>query len=101
MDEKSIVGIGFQNQKDVATSIQKAIELKEKFSKITFIKGTICNNLEDSKYKGAIVLMVMSASSGTGVKADLGAMRAVLKSGVKSVLANPKDLQTSNLVKVT
>ena len=100
-DEKSIVGIGWGKSKDVATSIQKAIEAaKKNLVRLPIIKGTIPHD-QTAKYKGAIVLM-KPASSGTGVKAG-GAMRAVLESaGVKDVLAKSKgSANPHNLVKAT
>lgn len=100
-DEKSIAGIGLGKSKDVATSIQKAIEAaKKNLVRLPIIKGTIPHD-QTAKYKGAIVLM-KPASSGTGVKAG-GAMRAVLESaGVKDVLAKSKgSANPHNLVKAT
>ena len=100
-DEKSVVGIGLGESKDVATAIQKAIEAaKKNLVRVPIYKGTIPHE-QFAKFSGSQVL-IKPASHGTGVKAG-GAMRAVLESaGVKDVLAKSKGSSNPhNLVKAT
>ena len=61
-DEKSIVGIGLGKSKDVATSIQKAIEAaKKNLVRVPIHNGTIPHD-QTAKFKGALVLIKPASS---------------------------------------
>lgn len=100
-NENGIVGHGLGKAGEVTTAISKAIEdAKKNLVKVPIINDTIPHQ-QVARYSGAHVLMI-PASSGTGVKAG-GAMRAVLESvGVKDVLAKSKGSSNPhNVVKAT
>src|SRR6056297_1077043 len=100
-NENGIVGHGLGKAGEVTTAISKAIEdAKKNLVKVPIINDTLPHE-QIARYSGAHVLMI-PASSGTGVKAG-GAMRAVLESvGVKDVLAKSKGSSNPhNLVKAT
>mgnify|MGYP000003964338 CR=1 FL=1 len=92
-DGNGIVGHGLGKSREVATAIQKGIEIgKKDMITVPVINGTIPHR-QEMKYAGAHIL-IRPASPGTGVIAG-GAMRAVLESaGIKNVLA--KSLGSSN-----
>ena len=92
-NENGKVGHGLGKSREVATAIQKGIEIgKKDMITVPVINGTIPHR-QEMKYAGAHVL-IRPASPGTGVIAG-GAMRAVLESaGIKNVLA--KSLGSSN-----
>lgn len=92
-NEKGKVGHGLGKSREVATAIQKGIEIgKKDMITVPVINGTIPHR-QEMKYAGAHIL-IRPASPGTGVIAG-GAMRAVLESaGIKNVLA--KSLGSSN-----
>ncbi len=100
-NEDGIVGYGLGKASEVTSAIAKGIEdAKKNLIKVPILNGTIPHE-QIAKYGGAKVLII-PASSGTGVKAG-GAMRAVLESvGVKDVLAKSKGSSNHhNLVKAT
>jgi small subunit ribosomal protein S5 len=92
-NENGKVGHGLGKSREVATAIQKGIEIgKKEMITVPVINGTIPHR-QEMKYAGAHIL-IRPASPGTGVIAG-GAMRAVLESaGIKNVLA--KSLGSSN-----
>ncbi len=92
-NENGKVGHGLGKSREVATAIQKGIEIgKKDMITVPIINGTIPHR-QEMKYAGAHIL-IRPASPGTGVIAG-GAMRAVLESaGIKNVLA--KSLGSSN-----
>jgi len=92
-NEKGKVGHGLGKSREVATAIQKGIDIgKKDMITVPVINGTIPHR-QEMKYAGAHIL-IRPASPGTGVIAG-GAMRAVLESaGIKNVLA--KSLGSSN-----
>ncbi len=92
-NEKGQVGHGLGKSREVATAIQKGIDIgKKDMITVPVINGTIPHR-QEMKYAGAHIL-IRPASPGTGVIAG-GAMRAVLESaGIKNVLA--KSLGSSN-----
>jgi small subunit ribosomal protein S5 len=92
-NENGKVGHGLGKSREVATAIQKGIEIgKKDMITVPVINGTIPHR-QEMKYAGAHIL-IRPASPGTGVIAG-GAMRAVLESaGIKNVLA--KSLGSSN-----
>lgn len=92
-NENGQVGHGLGKSREVATAIQKGIEIgKKDMITVPVINGTIPHR-QEMKYAGAHIL-IRPASPGTGVIAG-GAMRAVLESaGIKNVLA--KSLGSSN-----
>ena len=100
-NENGQVGHGLGKSREVATAIQKGIEIgKKDMITVPVINGTIPHR-QEMKYAGAHIL-IRPASPGTGVIAG-GAMRAVLESaGVKDVLAKSKGSSNPhNLVKAT
>jgi small subunit ribosomal protein S5 len=92
-NENGKVGHGLGKSREVATAIQKGIDIgKRDMIHVPVINGTIPHR-QEMKYAGAHIL-IRPASPGTGVIAG-GAMRAVLESaGIKNVLA--KSLGSSN-----
>ena len=100
-DENGTVGHGLGKSKDVATSIDKAVEdAKKNLVKIPLYKGTLPHE-QKGKHGGAKVFM-KPASQGTGVIAG-GAVRAVLESlGVQDVLSKSQGSSNPhNVVKAT
>ncbi len=100
-NESGIVGHGLGKASEVVSAIAKGVEdAKKNLIQVPVLNGTIPHE-QAAKYGGADVLII-PASSGTGVKAG-GAMRAVLESvGVKDVLAKSKGSSNNhNLVKAT
>ena len=100
-NEDGIVGWGLGKASEVTTAIAKGVDAaKKNLVRIPVIKGTIPHE-QSAKYGGAHVLLI-PASSGTGLVAG-GAMRAVLESaGVTDILAKSKGSSNPhNLVKAT
>ncbi len=100
-NENGIVGHGLGKASEVVSAIAKGVEdAKKNLIQVPVLNGTIPHE-QKARYGGADVLII-PASSGTGVKAG-GAMRAVLESvGVKDVLAKSKGSSNNhNLVKAT
>ena len=100
-NENGNVGWGLGEAGEVTTAIAKGAEAaKKNLVKVPVLKGTVPHEAS-AKFGGAEVL-IMPASTGTGVVAG-GAMRAVLDSvGVKDCLAKSKGSSNPhNLVKAT
>ena len=100
-DENGVVGYGLGKANEVTTAISKGIEdAKKNLVRIPLSKQTIPHE-QAAKFGGAEVL-IMPASTGTGVVAG-GAMRAVLESvGITDCLAKSKGSSNPhNLVKAT
>ena len=100
-NENGIIGWGLGKAGEVTAAIAKGVEAaKKNLVKVPVLNGTVPHEAE-AKYGGARVL-IMPASTGTGVVAG-GAMRAVLDSvGVKDCLAKSKGSSNPhNLVKAT
>jgi small subunit ribosomal protein S5 len=100
-DGKGIIGYGLGKAGEVTAAIAKGVEAaKKNLVQVPVINGTVPHE-QAAKFGGAEVL-IMPASTGTGVVAG-GAMRAVLDSvGVKDVLAKSKGSSNPhNLVKAT
>ena len=100
-NENGIIGWGLGKAGEVTAAIAKGVEAaKKNLVRVPVINGTVPHEAE-AKYGGARVL-IMPASTGTGVVAG-GAMRAVLDSvGVKDCLAKSKGSSNPhNLVKAT
>ena len=100
-DGKGIIGYGLGKAGEVTAAIAKGVEAaKKNLVQVPVIKGTVPHE-QAAKFGGAEVL-IMPASTGTGVVAG-GAMRAVLESvGVKDCLAKSKGSSNPhNLVKAT
>ncbi len=100
-DGNGIVGYGLGKANEVTTAISKGVDdAKKNLIRIPIHKGTIPHE-QKAKFGGARVLLI-PASTGTGVKAG-GAMRAVLESvGVTDVLAKSQGSSNPhNLVKAT
>ena len=100
-DGKGIIGYGLGKAGEVTAAIAKGVEAaKKNLVQIPLIKGTVPHE-QAAKCGGAEVL-IMPASTGTGVVAG-GAMRAVLESvGITDCLAKSKGSSNPhNLVKAT
>ncbi|MBR4242915.1 MAG: 30S ribosomal protein S5 [Bacteroidaceae bacterium] len=100
-DENGIIGYGLGKAGEVTAAIAKGVEAaKKNLVRVPLLKGTVPHE-QAAKFGGAEVL-IMPASTGTGVVAG-GAMRAVLESvGVRDCLAKSKGSSNPhNLVKAT
>ena len=100
-DGKGIIGYGLGKAGEVTAAIAKGVEAaKKNLVQVPVVNGTVPHE-QAAKFGGAEVL-IMPASTGTGVVAG-GAMRAVLESvGVKDCLAKSKGSSNPhNLVKAT
>ena len=100
-DGKGIIGYGLSKAGEVTAAIAKGVEAaKKNLVQVPVIKGTVPHE-QAAKFGGAEVL-IMPASTGTGVVAG-GAMRAVLESvGITDCLAKSKGSSNPhNLVKAT
>jgi len=100
-DGKGIIGYGLGKAGEVTAAIAKGVEAaKKNLVQVPVIKGTVPHE-QAAKFGGAEVL-IMPASTGTGVVAG-GAMRAVLESvGITDCLAKSKGSSNPhNLVKAT
>ena len=100
-NENGIIGWGLGKAGEVTAAIAKGVEAaKKNLVQVPVLKGTVPHEAA-AKFGGAQVL-IMPASTGTGVVAG-GAMRAVLDSvGVKDCLAKSKGSSNPhNLVKAT
>ena len=100
-DGKGIIGYGLGKAGEVTAAIAKGVEAaKKNLVQVPVIKGTVPHE-QAAKFGGAEVL-IMPASTGTGVVAG-GAMRAVLESvGITDCLAKSKGSSNlHNLVKAT
>ena len=100
-NENGIIGWGLGKAGEVTAAIAKGIEAaKKNLVKVPVLKGTVPHEAA-AKFGGAEVL-IMPASTGTGVVAG-GAMRAVLESvGIQDCLAKSKGSSNPhNLVKAT
>jgi small subunit ribosomal protein S5 len=88
-DGKGIIGYGLGKAGEVTAAIAKGVEAaKKNLVQVPVIKGTVPHE-QAAKFGGAEVL-IMPASTGTGVVAG-GAMRAVLESvGITDCLAKSK-----------
>lgn len=92
-DKKGQVGIGSAKGADVTLAVNKATDVAKKhLIKVSLYKGTLPHETQ-SKVGGAHIL-IMPASSGTGIIAG-GVIRSILEiAGVKNVLS--KSLGSSN-----
>ena len=100
-DGKGVIGYGLGKAGEVTAAIAKGVEAaKKNLVQVPVLKGTVPHK-QAAKYGGAEVL-IMPASTGTGVVAG-GAMRAVLESvGITDCLAKSKGSSNPhNLVKAT
>ena len=100
-NEKGIIGWGLGKAGEVTAAIAKGVEsAKKNLVQVPVLNGTVPHEAA-AKFGGASVL-IMPASTGTGVVAG-GAMRAVLDSvGIKDCLAKSKGSSNPhNLVKAT
>ena len=100
-DGKGIIGYGLGKAGEVTAAIAKGVEAaKKNLVQVPVIKGTVPHE-QAAKFGGAEVL-ILPASTGTGVVAG-GAMRAVLESvGITDCLAKSKcSSNPHNLVKAT
>ena len=88
-DGKGIIGYGLGKAGEVTAAIAKGVEAaKKNLVQIPVLNGTVPHE-QAAKFGGAEVL-IMPASTGTGVVAG-GAMRAVLESvGITDCLAKSK-----------
>ena len=100
-DGKGIIGYGLGKAGEVTAAIAKGVEAaKKNLVQVPVLNGTVPHE-QAAKFGGAEVL-IMPASTGTGVVAG-GAMRAVLESvGITDCLAKSKGSSNPhNLVKAT
>ena len=100
-DGKGVIGYGLGKAGEVTAAIAKGVEAaKKNLVQVPVLNGTI-PHAQAAKFGGAEVL-IMPASTGTGVVAG-GAMRAVLESvGITDCLAKSKGSSNPhNLVKAT
>ena len=100
-NENGIIGWGLGKAGEVTAAIAKGVEsAKKNLVRVPVLNGTVPHEAV-AKFGGANVL-IMPASTGTGVVAG-GAMRAVLDSvGIKDCLAKSKGSSNPhNLVKAT
>ena len=100
-NENGIIGWGLGKAGEVTAAIAKGVEsAKKNLVQVPVLNGTVPHEAA-AKFGGASVL-IMPASTGTGVVAG-GAMRAVLDSvGIKDCLAKSKGSSNPhNLVKAT
>ena len=100
-DGKGIIGYGLGKAGEVTAAIAKGVEAaKKNLVQVPVLNGTVPHE-QAAKFGGAEVL-IMPASTGTGVVAG-GAMRAVLESvGITDCLAQSKGSSNPhNLVKAT
>ena len=100
-DGKGIIGYGLGKAGEVTAAIAKGVEAAKKNRvQVPVLNGTVPHE-QAAKFGGAEVL-IMPASTGTGVVAG-GAMRAVLESvGITDCLAKSKGSSNPhNLVKAT
>ncbi|MDO4214491.1 MAG: 30S ribosomal protein S5 [Bacteroidales bacterium] len=100
-DGNGVIGYGLGKAGEVTAAIAKGVEsAKKNLVKVPVINGTVPHE-QAASFDGSRVL-IMPASTGTGVVAG-GAMRAVFESvGIKDVLAKSKGSSNPhNLVKAT
>ena len=100
-NENGVIGWGLGKAGEVTAAIAKGVEAaKKNLVQVPVLNGTVPHEAA-AKFGGANVL-IMPASTGTGVVAG-GAMRAVLESvGIKDCLAKSKGSSNPhNLVKAT
>ena len=100
-DGKGIIGYGLGKAGEVTAAIAKGVEAaKKNLVQVPVLNGTVPHE-QAAKFGGAEVL-IMPASTGTGVVGG-GAMRAVLESvGITDCLAKSKGSSNPhNLVKAT
>lgn len=86
-DRKGRVGIGIAKATEIAAAVKKAATIaKKSLIKVPIEKGDTIPHEVKMKHKAAYIIL-MPASSGTGVKAG-GALRKILNlAGVKNVLS--------------
>lgn len=97
-NKKGKVGIGIGKSNEVTGAIQKAISKAKKHMITVNLDGTTIPHDIDFKYKSSRIIL-MPASSGTGIIAG-GPLRKVLElAGVKDILS--KSLGTANKVNNT
>ena len=100
-DGKGIIGYGLGKAGEVTAAIAKGVEAaKKNLVQIPVLNGTVPH--EQAAHYGGAEVLIMPASTGTGVVAG-GAMRAVLESvGITDCLAKSKGSSNPhNLVKAT
>ena len=100
-DGKGIIGYGLGKAGEVTAAIAKGVEdAKKNLVQVPVLNGTVPH--EQAVHFGGAEVLIMPASTGTGVVAG-GAMRAVLESaGITDCLAKSKGSSNPhNLVKAT
>ena len=100
-DGKGIIGYGLGKAGEVTAAIAKGMEAaKKNLVQVPVLNGTVPH--EQAAHFGGAEVLIMPASTGTGVVAG-GAMRAVLESaGITDCLAKSKGSSNPhNLVKAT
>ena len=100
-DGKGIIGYGLGKAGEVTAAIAKGVEAaKKNLVQVPVLNGTVPH--EQAAHYGGAEVLIMPASTGTGVVAG-GAMRAVLESvGITDCLAKSKGSSNPhNLVKAT